>query len=112
MQSHWSAVLTSPNSVCKFLAVLLLFTAATSLPLTAQQPGDSSPALLVPGEEQHLRNLRQLTFGGQNAEAYFSADDRTLSFQHQGEGVPCDQIYTRSEEHTSELQSLRHLVCR
>ena len=52
------------------------------------------PSLLYPGEEKHLRNIRQLTFGGQNAEAYFSADDRMLSFQHQGEGVPCDQIYT------------------
>jgi Tol biopolymer transport system component len=36
----------------------------------------------------------QLTFGGQNAEAYFSIDDKMLIFQHQGEGVPCDQIYT------------------
>jgi TolB protein len=97
MQSNWSALLISPNFFCKSLAVLLLFTAATSLPSRAQQPSEASntsPSLLVPGEEQHLRNIRQLTFGGQNAEAYFSADDRMLSFQHQGEGVPCDQIYT------------------
>jgi TolB protein len=51
-------------------------------------------ALTVPGEEKHLRNVRQLTFGGQNAEAYFSFDDKYLIFQHQGEGVPCDQIYS------------------
>jgi TolB protein len=44
--------------------------------------------------EKHLKNVRQLTFGGQNAEAYFSADDKQLIFQHQGDGVPCDQIYT------------------
>jgi Tol biopolymer transport system component len=97
MQSNWSALLISPNLFRKSLTVLLLLTAATSLPLHAQQPSEasiSSPSLLVPGEEKHLRNVRQLTFGGQNAEAYFSADDRTLSFQHQGEGVPCDQIYT------------------
>jgi len=31
--------------------------------------------------EVHLRNLRQLTFGGQNAEAYFSASGRLLIFQ-------------------------------
>jgi dipeptidyl aminopeptidase/acylaminoacyl peptidase len=37
--------------------------------------------------------VRQLTFGGQNAEAYFSADDRWLIFQHAGEAVPCDQEY-------------------
>src|ERR1700678_4076796 len=28
--------------------------------------------------EIHLRNIRQVTFGGQNAEAYFSADDKQL----------------------------------
>ena len=34
------------------------------------------------GEEaRHLRNIRQLTFGGENAEAYFSFDDRKLIFQ-------------------------------
>ena len=53
----------------------------------------SSTALMLP-EEKHLRNVRQLTFGGQNAEAYFSLDDKMLIFQHQGTGVPCDQIYT------------------
>lgn len=52
-----------------------------------------NPALAYPGEK-HLKNIRQLTFGGQNAEAYFSADDKSLIFQHQGDGVPCDQIYT------------------
>src|SRR5215475_13022850 len=62
--------------------------------LIAQSSPANSPSMLSPGEEKHLRNIRQLTFGGQNAEAYFSADDKMLSFQHQGNGVPCDQIYT------------------
>ena len=53
----------------------------------------SSASLSLP-EEKHLRNVRQLTFGGQSAEAYLSIDDKQLIFQHQGEGVPCDQIYT------------------
>jgi TolB protein len=57
-------------------------------------PPATSGALNVPGEEKHLKNVRQLTFGGQNAEAYFSFDDKYLIFQHQGEGVPCDQIYS------------------
>ena len=59
-----------------------------------QNSPPTSGALTVPGEAKHLRNVRQLTFGGQNAEAYFSLDDKSLIFQHQGEGVPCDQIYT------------------
>ena len=60
-------------------------------------PVASASSLAYPGEK-HLRNIRQLTFGGQNAEAYWSADDKYLIFQHQGEGVPCDQIYTISAD--------------
>lgn len=45
-------------------------------------------------QEPRLRNLRQLTFGGENAEAYFSADGRQLIFQsNEPPGVPCDQIF-------------------
>jgi len=57
-------------------------------------PPKSPAPLLLPEEGRHLKNVRQLTFEGQNAEAYFSLDDKQLIFQHQGSGVPCDQIYT------------------
>ena len=43
--------------------------------------------------EAHLANLRQLTFGGENAEAYFAADGSELIFQTTREGVSCDQIF-------------------
>jgi len=43
--------------------------------------------------EAHLRNIRQLTFGGQNAEAYFSASGRLLIFQRTGPTEQCDQMY-------------------
>ncbi len=49
--------------------------------------------LRVPGE-RHLRNIRQLTFGGQNAEAYFSADGSRLIFQSTRDTFACDQIFT------------------
>src|ERR1700746_404402 len=63
--------------------------------LPAVVPAQEAPvSLLKPEEQKHLKNARQLTFGGQNAEAYFSADDKHLIFQHQGADVPCDQIYT------------------
>lgn len=45
-------------------------------------------------QEKHLRNIKQLTFGGENAEAYFSADDKKLIFQSTREGHGCDLIYT------------------
>lgn len=46
-------------------------------------------------DETHLRNVRQLTFGGDNAEAYWSFDDSKLVLQitNPGWGVECDQIY-------------------
>jgi len=66
----------------------------TDLVPPTSRPPATSGALAVPEEGKHLNNVRQLTFGGQNAEAYFSLDDKYLIFQHQGEGVPCDQIYT------------------
>ncbi|MEK7216497.1 MAG: hypothetical protein AAB289_12965, partial [Chloroflexota bacterium] len=56
-----------------------------------------STQLRVP-EERHLQNIRQLTFGGENAEAYFSPDGRWLIFQsHQGPDT-CDQIYVMDLE--------------
>ena len=52
-----------------------------------------TPDLATP-QEKHLRNVRQLTFGGQNAEAYFSADGKKLIFQSSHGDVKCDQIFT------------------
>jgi Tol biopolymer transport system component len=46
--------------------------------------------------EKHLKNLKQLTFGGDNAEAYFSFDNKKIVFQSNNKkwGVQCDQIFT------------------
>lgn len=46
-------------------------------------------------EETHLKNIQQLTFGGDNAEAYWSYDGKYLVFQRTNpkEGVNCDQIF-------------------
>lgn len=59
-------------------------TTASSIPDTLKYP-----------EEKHLKNMRQLTFGGNNAEAYFSFDGKNLAFQSDNEkwGVNCDQIF-------------------
>jgi|GEM_PF-2044173 len=46
-------------------------------------------------EEVHLKNVRQLTYGGENAEAYFSTDDKQLVLQktQPSAGYECDQIF-------------------
>jgi Tol biopolymer transport system component len=49
-------------------------------------------------QERHLKNIRQLTFGGDNAEAYWSFDGTKITFQatNKAWGDECDQIYTMS----------------
>ncbi len=43
--------------------------------------------------EKHLKDIRQLTFGGENAEAYWSPDGKHLIFQNSPTPDSCDQIF-------------------
>jgi Tol biopolymer transport system component len=56
-------------------------------------------ACLAPGETTgRLENIRQLTFGGQNAEAYWSPDGKRLIFQATRDGLGCDQIFVMNAD--------------
>ena len=74
-------------AIASGLAAVTLFMPSISA-APAQTPAAPRPA------EPHLRNIRQLTFGGENAEAYFSPDGTHLIFQSTRENTPCDQIFT------------------
>lgn len=52
-------------------------------------------SISVTAQEKHLKNIQQLTFGGDNAEAYFSFDSKNLTFQcnNHAWGLKCDQIF-------------------
>jgi len=76
------------------LAVFVAARQAAPGPAPVKTPG----SLLAPGEEKFLANVRQLTFGGQNAEAYWSADGNRLIFQSDGGDLPCDQIFTMNAD--------------
>jgi TolB protein len=67
---------------------VLLGGGAAPVPPTAAH----ADSLIRPGETRFAR-LWQLTFGGENAEAYWSRDGKRLVFQSTREGWPCDQIY-------------------
>ena len=70
----------------------LPFVLLVILPMLAtSQQADTVPY----PEEKHFRNIQQLTFGGDNAEAYFSYDGKWLVFQRTfvKDDVPCDQIF-------------------
>lgn len=60
----------------------------------AAAPADS---LIRPGETRFLA-LRQVTFGGENAEAYWSPDGTRLVLQSTRPGVECDQIFLYTAE--------------
>ncbi len=67
--------------------------AAALLSAAACKP--STPAVTVAAEpgEDRLSNITQLTFGGENAEAYWSADGKWITFQSSRDGRACDQQY-------------------
>jgi TolB protein len=72
------------------ISLLLACSHASAPPV--EKMGAAPRDLAQPGE-RHLRNVRQLTFGGENAEAYFSFDGRQLIFQSTRDGRECDQEY-------------------
>ncbi len=92
--------------VCGFVTGCLDYQAAPAAsPTASQAPPTSRPAKSsLPGplpysreshpEERHLANIRQLTDGGENAEAYFSSDGKRLIFQSKRPPYQCDQIFT------------------
>lgn len=60
-------------------------------------PANASEPLREP-REVHLRNIRQLTFGGENAEAYWSPDGKQLILQSTQGDFECDQIFVLDVE--------------
>jgi Tol biopolymer transport system component len=65
---------------------------ANDLPLVDTHGNPPSVAREVAPGETHLSNLRQLTFGGQNAEAYWNADGTELTYQTKQPEWPDEQI--------------------
>ncbi len=58
----------------------------------ASVSGTGGDSLRFAGE-RHLANIKQLTFGGENAEAYFDGEGKRLSFQSTRDGYNCDRIF-------------------
>ena len=69
----------------------MLGTSCSSLPESAEE-------LEATEETGYFSNLRQLTFGGQNAEAYWSPDGTKLVFQSTRGDASCDQIYVMNAD--------------
>ncbi len=87
----------------RFIPLSILLIGAGLLSFRASQPVHSTSfqadSIRYP-EEKHFKNLRQLTFGGDNAEAYWSFDSKMVSFQSNNKkwGLSCDQIFYMNTE--------------
>jgi Tol biopolymer transport system component len=84
--------------ISRAAAAAILAAAACARPSDVHHAADGAsapaPVSVAPDRgERHLANVRQITFGGENAEAYFSGDGRQLVFQSTRDGRACDQQY-------------------
>jgi len=77
------------------LIITGLSIAVVSLVVRAADPNTPQ---LTESLETHLQNLKQLTFGGQNAEAYFSFDGSKIIFQSTRPPFECDQIFSMNND--------------
>ena len=82
-------------SVLPLAALLILASSCGSASADKKNETASAADSLSYPEETHLKNIQQLTFGGDNAEAYWSYDGKYLVFQRTQpkEGIACDQIF-------------------
>ncbi len=72
---------------------IIFLTSILSFQLLAQDPA----TLLFPGEK-HFKNVKMLTDGGENAEAYLSFSEKQLILQITNNESECDQIYTMNTD--------------
>ncbi len=79
------------------LAALVLLSCAASKdtrpPAHEEHEAAFEKTPMIREDEPRLRNLRRLTDGGENAEAYWSKDGAELIFQSTRNGLECDQIF-------------------
>ena len=78
---------------------ILLFSLISTLSLSFSLSFTQEKDLTFEGEK-HLKNVRMLTNGGENAEAYLSFDDKKLIFQSTHGDLKCDQIFIMNTDGT------------
>jgi len=96
----------------KKLVILSAILLASSINLVAQKKNSSSLKNLKYKQEKHFKNIKQLTFGGDNAEAYWSFDDTRLIFQATNNNwdAECDQIFITEVSKSNMKHEMPQLV--
>lgn len=80
------------KSVFSYMLVVVLY-------LLVDSNAQSATEMTFEGEK-HLKNIKMLTNGGENAEAYLSFDQKKLILQAKIDGLECDQIFTMNIDGT------------
>jgi TolB protein len=99
--------------ILSFLCVLLVSCGEREpINTTKEESKDVKKTNIHYSKEKHLQNIKQLTFGGDNAEAYFSFDNTRLVFQLKNPniGIDCDQIYVTDWENDNMEEKLPLMV--
>ena len=86
MSCFFDILFTAMKTIILLLSTTLFFLSGCRMN-TAVKQGEFSFI------EKHMKNVTQLTFDGDNGEAYFSPDSRKLIFQSNREGYACDKIW-------------------
>lgn len=76
-----------------FQGLLLMLTAGMMLSGCTQKETAPADPYVMAGET-HLKNIKMLTNGGENAEAYLSFSEQKLSYQATFGDYQCDQVFT------------------
>lgn len=90
-----------------FLLTFSFFSCKNEKELNSQNSlskNDTVQDTLIFPEEKHFKSIKQITFGGDNAEAYWSFDDQQIVFQSNNKNwnVNCDQMFLMNADETFE----------
>lgn len=99
--SRFSGIQTWGGAVCVALVVIVTGCQADGPGVESTATYDASADTLKFPQERFFRNVKQLTFGGNNAEAYWSLDSKQLIFQSDWAEINsqgCDQIYVMNAD--------------
>jgi len=92
-RSESSAVVRLLRIILPLVPLLAACSGSAAAPAAAPSPSPAKPLALLPTETA-LGNARQITFGGNNAEAYWARSGTKLIFQRQEKNDEgCDQQY-------------------
>ncbi|NND77045.1 MAG: hypothetical protein HKN39_02540 [Flavobacteriales bacterium] len=92
------------NSICLLLVISFVFTSCKKdqkgYEASEEQEAVKVNTSLIYPEESHFKSIKQITFGGDNAEAYWSFDDKQIIFQSNNKdwGVECDQMFLMNRD--------------